>query len=332
MRVSVRSIVFVMMMALVALGASGCFQEAGTGVQPTSPGGAAAIPPTSTPFIPPTPLASNTPFMIPATPTVETLILPTVDGSGGALVASSPTAAVVAVVPTVTPLTGGELLSPSAMTATAIIVGAAQPTAAPLMVTENVPAPGLIATATPLVLNPQLQGGEMTATAIIVQATATAFAVETMTATASGILMPTATLDPTLVPTFTLTPDPASICTHVVARGDTLYSIAREYEIALDVLNRANGLTNASLIHIGDELTVPGCGAATPQPVLESTTAVDDATTACVQQDYVIQPGDNLYRLSLRFGVSLRTLQNTNNISNIHHVVAGEKLVIPCAE
>lgn len=41
--------------------------------------------------------------------------------------------------------------------------------------------------------------------------------------------------------------------------------------------------------------------------------------------------GENLFRLSLRYKVSMTTLAGANNISNIHLIYAGEMLTIPCA-
>ncbi|MBX3084927.1 MAG: LysM peptidoglycan-binding domain-containing protein [Anaerolineae bacterium] len=47
------------------------------------------------------------------------------------------------------------------------------------------------------------------------------------------------------------------------------------------------------------------------------------------QQQYVVQPGDNLFRISLRFGVPLATLQQVNGIANPNLIYVGQVLIIP---
>ncbi len=48
-----------------------------------------------------------------------------------------------------------------------------------------------------------------------------------------------------------------------------------------------------------------------------------------VHGTYVVQPGDNLYRISLRFGVNLAVLASVNGIYNYNLIYVGEVLIIP---
>lgn len=52
-----------------------------------------------------------------------------------------------------------------------------------------------------------------------------------------------------------------------MARGDTLYGIAREYEVDIDRLCSINGISKDSLLKIGMELKVP---IVSKLPVLEA--------------------------------------------------------------
>lgn len=45
--------------------------------------------------------------------------------------------------------------------------------------------------------------------------------------------------------------------THVVGKGDTLYSIAKKYKLSGDEIARANGITDASKLRPGQVLTIP---------------------------------------------------------------------------
>ncbi len=44
---------------------------------------------------------------------------------------------------------------------------------------------------------------------------------------------------------------------------------------------------------------------------------------------YTVQPGDNLYRISLRFGVSMYTLMRANGLTNPNYVYVGQVLCLP---
>src|SRR5260370_14984657 len=44
---------------------------------------------------------------------------------------------------------------------------------------------------------------------------------------------------------------------------------------------------------------------------------------------YTVQPGDNLYRISLKFGVTLDALIKANGIVNANYVQVGQTLTIP---
>lgn len=46
---------------------------------------------------------------------------------------------------------------------------------------------------------------------------------------------------------------------------------------------------------------------------------------------HVVQPGENLFRIGLRYGVSVSALAAANRIVNPHHIYAGQRLVIPTA-
>lgn len=46
---------------------------------------------------------------------------------------------------------------------------------------------------------------------------------------------------------------------------------------------------------------------------------------------HLIQRGENLFRISLRYGTSMSAIANANGITNIHRIYAGQQLLIPCA-
>jgi LysM repeat protein len=58
-------------------------------------------------------------------------------------------------------------------------------------------------------------------------------------------------------------------------------------------------------------------------PVYVTTTTTTSGTV------YVVKPGDNLYRISLKFGRSMSAIAAANGITNINLIFAGQRLIIP---
>jgi LysM repeat protein len=73
-------------------------------------------------------------------------------------------------------------------------------------------------------------------------------------------VVPTA-VAPTATPTFgsggAATPIPAGSRVHTVAQGETLFRIATQYNVTIAAIAQANGLTNTSLIFVGQQLVIP---------------------------------------------------------------------------
>ncbi len=95
----------------------------------------------------------------------------------------------------------------------------------------------------------------------------------------------------------------AQSATHVVQASETIYSIARDYNIAPDLLMKANGISNPRLLQVGTVLQIPSA--------------------------YRVKHGDTLYGISRQFGVSLSDLLKANNFTSNHVLRPGETVQIP---
>jgi LysM repeat protein/ethanolamine utilization microcompartment shell protein EutS len=100
---------------------------------------------------------------------------------------------------------------------------------------------------------------------------------------------------------------------HTVRAGDTLSGIANEYGITIEILTGINGIADPNLIIVGDVLNLPGGSPATPAP--------GGAL-------YVIQPGDTLSHIAVRFDITVAELKSANGLDS-DLIIAGHELVIP---
>jgi murein DD-endopeptidase MepM/ murein hydrolase activator NlpD len=111
---------------------------------------------------------------------------------------------------------------------------------------------------------------------------------------------------------------------YVVQAGDTLSSIARRYGLNVNDLAALNGLINPNLIYVGQSIKLSGAAATSPTATPNTT---PNAPTA--SQLYVVQSGDTLFRIALRFGTSVQNLVTANQLNNAAFIYVGQQLIIP---
>jgi LysM repeat protein len=106
----------------------------------------------------------------------------------------------------------------------------------------------------------------VTATAVLTATTVPPTAAATQTATAAPTVeptaAPTATPEPTAIPPTAIPPTaapPATQRTYIVQPGDTLLSIAEEFNTTVTAIVEANNLTpqQADALRVGQELVIP---------------------------------------------------------------------------
>jgi LysM repeat protein len=109
--------------------------------------------------------------------------------------------------------------------------------------------------------------------------------------------------------------------TYVVARGDTLRSVAARYNTTMDVLASLNGIYNYNLIYEGQRLIVPTTSvspAPAPQP----------APTAA--GTYVVQWGDTLRKIADRMNINVNDLIAVNpQLWNPNLIYIGQVIYLP---
>ena len=105
---------------------------------------------------------------------------------------------------------------------------------------------------------------------------------------------------------------------YVVKRGDSLYSIARQYGVNVNDLMKINNLTS-DLLSIGQIINIPS-----------STTIVTPSEDDIINEEntYVVKNGDTLWSISRIFNVSIDDIKNKNNLTS-DILTVGSVLTIP---
>jgi LysM repeat protein len=112
---------------------------------------------------------------------------------------------------------------------------------------------------------------------------------------------------------------------YTVQRGDWLYQIARKCGVSPQSIVAANPGINPNYVFPGQVLQIPGGGSAPPPSGGQG----NPPPPTGGGRTYVVQRGDNLFRIALRFGVSLYALMQANGIANPNFIFVGQVLRIP---
>ena len=108
---------------------------------------------------------------------------------------------------------------------------------------------------------------------------------------------------------------------HTVKSGETLFSIGRLYNVNPYSIAAANNIPYPYVIYPGQQLTVP-TGTTPPGPT-------PPPPSGQCRYRHTVRPGENLYRISLAYGVPMATIASANGIVNYNLIYAGQTLCIP---
>jgi len=127
---------------------------------------------------------------------------------------------------------------------------------------------------------------------------------------------------------------------HIVQKGETLFSIAKKYGLSLSDLRQINnlktfrldagGVLNIKKGSTSSASTLPPTAEPTPtaSPSVPSTTSTTTGTTSTSNKVlHTVKPGETLYAISRRYGLSIQQVKTMNNLPD-NTVKLGQVLTI----
>lgn len=97
---------------------------------------------------------------------------------------------------------------------------------------------------------------------------------------------------------------------HVVARGETLYTIAARYGVTVDALAQANDISDPGAVQVGQRLNIPA-------PAGQS------------GRIHIVKRGETLSGIAAQYGVTVQDIVRANNLINPNNIYIGQRLSIP---
>lgn len=112
---------------------------------------------------------------------------------------------------------------------------------------------------------------------------------------------------------------------YTVQRGDTLWGLAKEYNVPFTALLEANGMTRDSQLRVGQEILVP---ADYDEAVVSADGAAAEPEPAAGTTIYEVRRGDTLSEIAVRAGTSVSRIKSLNNMGT-DRIRIGQKLIVP---
>jgi len=106
----------------------------------------------------------------------------------------------------------------------------------------------------------------------------------------------------------------AAAQTHVVQPGETLSTIAAEYQVSVQHIASLNGISNANLIQAGSTLTIVPSAPGNP---------------ADLAQQHTVKAGETLGGIAAQYGVTVDTLARINDLPDPNLIAVGAQLAVP---
>lgn len=122
--------------------------------------------------------------------------------------------------------------------------------------------------------------------------------------------------------------------TYTIKKGENLYSIARHFHVPVAQLKEANGLSDESILKIGQKIKIPSKTSASQKNVEKPVTKQTPETTVNTtvpasdhSQIHIVTGKETLWSISKKYGITVAQIKQWNHLTGdgIH---TGQKLIV----
>ena len=134
--------------------------------------------------------------------------------------------------------------------------------------------------------------------------------------------IPQPTIDPALPPA-------ASVTEHTVVKGDSFYTLGKQYKVGTKAIADANPNVDSTKLRLGQKLKIPA-----PKAAADGGAAVAPGSSslapagASADTTYTVKSGDNLIKIAKAHGLTPKEVQRANGLRTTQ-IRVGQKLKIP---
>ncbi|MEI6055705.1 MAG: LysM peptidoglycan-binding domain-containing protein [Lentisphaerota bacterium] len=133
---------------------------------------------------------------------------------------------------------------------------------------------------------------------------------------------------------------PVSLVKYTVKKGDSLWKVAKMFDVSVNELAAYNNIDPKSSVKVGQSLQIPPAGLAVPRAIssvpssdktVNSTakTASDKSPASVSGAAYTVKSGDSLWTIAKKNHISTKKLAEANGLDEKASLKIGQKLIIP---
>ena len=115
----------------------------------------------------------------------------------------------------------------------------------------------------------------------------------------------------------------------IVAKGDTVYSLARKNGMTVSEFAEINDLHEPYTLSVGQKLTTRKAVVKQPDVIAKEQAPVKPTSKRIELQEITVQKGDTLYSLSRKYEIPVNDLAVMNKISSPFDLSVGQKIKVP---
>lgn len=125
--------------------------------------------------------------------------------------------------------------------------------------------------------------------------------------------------------------DVTPVSTYTVARGDSLWSIAKSHRLTVTELADANNLSTGATLRLGQKLIIPNqpASAAAPSAPAPAVAEAPAPKPSAESVTHVVKAGETLGAIARKYQVTVGEIATANNITDPAKIRPGRELIIP---
>lgn len=117
--------------------------------------------------------------------------------------------------------------------------------------------------------------------------------------------------------------------THLVKKGETLYGIAKKYQITISELKAANNLSDKDVLKAGQKLVIPSADIENAATLSSTNSSASTSNSFSKTETYIVQKGDTLYGIAKKYDIKVSEIYSLNGMSQKDVLKVGQKLKVP---
>lgn len=114
---------------------------------------------------------------------------------------------------------------------------------------------------------------------------------------------------------------------HIIKQGETVGALAKQYNVSIDDIFKANNINGKTILHLGQKLIIPSNKKVAANNAPSTKPAIKVADKPVPKGSHLIASGETLSKIAKQYNVSEQQLKDWNGLAN-SNIRAGDYLLV----